>query len=562
MPRCRLLICSAAIAACAAAPAATPGPAPGAAASLSFIDRAAEYGMADEGVNSTGPTFVDFDNDGDVDLYVATEAHQKGHENRLYRNDGGGRFTSVGPEVGVALATMLSRGASWGDIDNDGDEDLIQATMPSTGRGQFIPATLFRNQLKESGVARFENVTRAARLMRTGNAGDEQAGGVGNTAGGPAWADYDNDGDLDLYMKNADYEIDNVLFRNNGNGTFTDVTAESGAGIQDKIRETNSQGAPSWTDFDQDGWIDLLVTNEGDSKAALRNNADGTFTDITKSRQPPSAVPFLNPGNANGACVGDIDNDGDFDVFLPTADQANRLVVSQLAEEKVLKYRDITLTSGVADRGGARGCAMADFDNDGLIDIYVNNGGPSNVLINDVITQMPPSVQFYIAFEPAENRLYRNNGNLTFTDVTAGSGAEGMGVGSGVGAADVNDDGFPDLFVANRTYYSMGQRVSPPDRNHLFVNRGNSNHWLRIRLQGTKANRSAWGARVKVVSGDLAQYREHTSAHGYNSGNDPRLLLGLGARRKVDLIEVRWPGGGVQTLRDVKADQTVTIVQK
>jgi hypothetical protein len=108
----------------------------------------------------------------------------------------------------------------------------------------------------------------------------------------------------------------------------------------------------------------------------------------------------------------------------------------------------------------------------------------------------------------------------------------------------------------------MGQRVSPPDRNHLFVNRGNSNHWLRIRLQGTKANRSAWGARVKVVSGDLAQYREHTSAHGYNSGNDPRLLLGLGARRKVDLIEVRWPGGGVQTLRDVKADQTVTIVQK
>jgi len=529
---------------------------------LRFVNRAAVAGVADEGVNSTGPTFADFDNDGDVDLYVSTEAHQPGHEGRLYRNDGGGRFTNIAPEAGLALPTMLSRGASWGDYDNDGDVDLIQSTMPSTGRGQFIPATLFKNQLKETGTARFENVTRAARLMRRGNAEDEKAGGVGNTAGGPAWADYDNDGDLDLYMKNADYEIDNVLFRNEGNGTFTDVTAESGAGIQDKIRETNSQGSPSWTDVDQDGWMDLLVTNEGDRKALLLNRRDGTFTDITGSRQPPSGTPFLNPGNANGACVGDIDNDGDFDVFLPTADQANRLALSLLADEGVLKYRDVTLTSGIADRGGARGCAMADFDNDGFLDIYVNNGGLSNVLVNDVITQMPPSVQFYIAFEPAENKLYRNNGDGSFTDVTAGSGAEGMGVGSGVGAADLDDDGFADLFVANRTYYSMGKRVSPPDRNQLLMNQANGNHWLRIALVGTRGNRSALGARVKIVSGDLVQYREHTSAHGYNSASDPRLLVGLGPRKTVDLVEVHWPGGDVQTLRKVKVDKTLTITQR
>lgn len=553
MPRTTAWLCPFLAVAAAAALAAEPP--------IRFVDRAAELGVADEGVNSTGPTFVDFDGDGDVDLYVSTEAHQPGHENRLYRNDGG-RFTDVAPAVGLALPTMLSRGASWGDYDGDGDADLVQATMPSSGRGVFVPTTLFRNQLKETGAARFENVTRAARLLRRGNAGDEQAGGVGNTAGGPAWADYDNDGDLDLYMKNADYEIDNVLFRNEGDGTFTDVTAESGAGIQERIRETNSQGSPNWTDANQDGWIDLLVTNEGDRKALLLNDRDGTFTDVTASREPPSGTPFLNPGNANGACVGDIDNDGDFDVFLPTADQANRLVVSLLAQEGALKYRDVTLTSGVADRGGARGCAMADFDNDGLLDIYVNNGGLSNVLINDVIPVMPSSVQFYIAFEPAENRLYRNNGDLTFTDVTADSGAEGMGVGSGVGAADLDDDGFADLFVANRTYYSMGKRVSPPDRNHLFMNRGNGNHWLRIALVGTKGNRSAYGARVKVVSGDLVQHREHASAHGYNSGNDPRLLVGLGPRRKVDLVEVHWPGGGVQTVRDVKPDRTLTIVQQ
>ena len=340
------------------------------------------------------------------------------------------------------------------------------------------------------------------------------------------------------------------------------MTAASGTAVQAKLRESNAQGSPNWTDVDQDGWIDLLVTNERDSKILLRNKGDGTFEDITGSRRPPSGIPFLNPGYAQGACIADYDNDGDMDVYLPLADQANRLLMSRLKEKGALTYEDVTLKSGAGDMRGARGCAVADFDNDGHVDLYVNNGGPSNTLINDVITDFPPFVQFYIAWEPAENALLRNNGDGTFVDVTRGSGAEGLGIGSGVGAADINADGFPDLFVANRTYYAGAKRVSPqPGQNRLYVNRGNRNNWVKVKLQGTRSNRNAYGAMIKVTAGDLVQYHETQSAHGYNSTSDPVITFGLGTRTVVDSIEVRWPGGGTQVVRAPKPRTVVDIVE-
>jgi len=549
---CGVLLALAVVSGCASLPGSPP---------IRFSDESYAAGVADPGVNSTGPTFADFDNDGDIDLYVSTEAQLPGHGSRLYQNDGGGRFRDVAPALGADNGqTGIARGASWGDYDNDGDQDLLQANVLSSTRAEPVPTILYRNQLVETGRPGFLNVTRAAGLMRLGNDGDARAGGLGDTPGGVAWADYDNDGDLDVYWKNADYEIDNALFRNEGNGTFTDVTASSGAGIQDKVGESNSQGSPSWTDVDQDGWVDLLVTNEGDRKVLLRNRGDGTFEDITRAKAPPNGIPFLNAGNANGACVGDVDNDGDQDVFLPTADQANRLILSRLAETGTVTFEDVTLKSGVGDKLGARGCTMADFDNDGWLDIYVNNGGLSDTLVNDVL-DLPPSVQFYIAWDPAPNKLYRNRGDGTFEDVTEGSGAEGMGIGSGVGWADVNDDGFPDLFVANRTYYNQGRQVGEPGQNRLYVNRGTQNGWIRVLLQGSASNRDGYGARVKVVAGDLVQTREHTSAHGYNSGNDPRLLFGLGNRPGVDRIEVTWPGGATQVLPGAPSGTTLRIVE-
>jgi enediyne biosynthesis protein E4 len=525
-------------------------------AAIRFADEAQARGVQDLAVNSTGPTFGDYDGDGDLDLFVPVEDLAPGLADRLFENDGKGVFRDVAAQRGVQNPGSLNRGAVFCDFDNDGDPDLLAANLPpGQAREKHIPTTLFRNLLKETGEPRFENVTRAARLVRAGNAEDEKIGGIGDTPGGVGCADYDRDGDLDIFWKNADAEIENALLRNDGNWTFTDVTATSGTAVQAKLRESNAQGSPNWTDVDQDGWIDLLVTNEGDSKVLLRNRGDGSFEDITRSRRPPS-------GNAQGACIADFDNDGDMDIYMPLADQANRLLMSRLKEKGALSYEDVTLKSGAGDMGGARGCAAADFDNDGHVDLYVNNGGPSTTLINDVITDFPPFVQFYIAWDQAENTLLRNNGDGTFADVTKGSGAEGLGIGSGVGAADVNADGFPDLFVANRTYYAAGKRVSPqPGQNRLYINRGNRNNWVKVKLEGTRSNRDGYGAMIKVTAGDLVQYHERQSAHGYNSTSDPVIIFGLGARTAVDAIEVRWPSGIVQRVAAPQARSIVRIVE-
>ena len=525
---------------------------------IRFKDESFQSGIASESVNASGPTFIDYDNDGDIDIYVVTEYHGEGQGNRLFENQGDRMFVDVAELRGVDNDNALGRGASWGDYDNDGDMDLAISNLPPTDRSTHIPTTLYKNLLKETGEPNFQNVTREAQLFRKGNENDLDIGGIGNTGAGIAWADYDNDGDLDLYWKCADFDVENALFRNNGDGTFTDVTEETGTGVLEFVLEANSQGAPSWTDVNHDGYVDLLVTNEGDKKILFLNDQEGSFKNITSSFRPPSGVVFLNPGNANGACIGDIDNDGDMDVFLPTSDQANRLYISLLKDTGQLSYKDITLTSGVSNKSGARGCVMGDFDNDGLIDIYVNNGGLADTLINDVI-DIPIFVQFYIAIEPDVNKLFRNNGDLTFSDLAWRSRASGYGVGSGVGTADLDEDGFLDIFFTNRTFYTGGEQITKSDRNYLLFNRGNRNNWLTVNLVGEESNTNGYGAKVTLASDDLTQYREATSAHGYNSGNDPRMHFGLGKKSSVDFIEVIWPSGKKTKLVNPSINQTVTI---
>ena len=525
---------------------------------IRFKDESFQSGIASESVNASGPTFIDYDNDGDIDIYVVTEFHGEGQGNRLFENQGNRIFLDVAQLRGVDNDNALGRGASWGDYDNDGDMDLAISNLPPTDRSTHIPTTLYKNLLKETGEPNFQNVTREAQLFRKGNENDREIGGIGNTGAGIAWADYDNDGDLDLYWKSADFDVENALFRNNGDATFTDVTEETGTGVLQFVLEANSQGAPSWTDVNHDGYIDLLVTNEGDKKILFLNDQEGSFKNITNSFRPPSGVVFLNPGNANGACIGDIDNDGDMDVFLPTSDQANRLYISLLKDTGQLNYKDITLTSGVSHKSGARGCAMGDFDNDGLIDIYVNNGGLADTLINDVI-DIPIFVQFYIAIEPDVNKLFRNNGDLTFSDLTWRSRASGYGVGSGVGTADLDEDGFLDIFFTNRTFYTGGEQITKSDRNYLLFNRGNKNNWSIVSLIGQESNTNGYGAKVILTSGELVQHREASSAHGYNSGNDPRLHFGLGKQSTIDLIEVQWPSGKKSMIQNPTINQTIII---
>jgi hypothetical protein len=527
-----------------------------------FVNEASIRGVADPAVNSTGPTFGDYDLDGDLDIFVPVEDLAPGLHDRLFENQGDGRFVDVSTLRGVDNPGSFSRGAVFCDLDNDGDADLVSATMPpGQSRQRHIPTTLFRNLLREQGEPNFIDVTRESGLMRAGNAEDEKIGGMGDTAGGVGCADYDRDGDLDIFWKNADGEIENALFRNEGNWQFLDVTNTSGVAVQEKLKDSNAQGSPNWVDFDQDGWPDLLITNEGDRKLLLRNLGDGQFEDITLARRAPNALPLLNPGYAQGACIADFDHDGDMDIFLPMADQASRLLLNQLKEKGALSFDDATIRSGAGVIGGARGCVAADFDNDGHVDLYLNNGGPSNTLINDVIAGFPPFVQFYIAWEKAPNVLLRNLGQAQFVDVTDGSGAEGLGIGSGVGAADLNGDGFVDLYVTNRTYYAMGQQVSPEaGESQLLMNQGNDHRWLRVQLVGTRSNRDAMGARVSVVAGGFTQTQEKQSAHGYNSTNDPVLNFGLGAH-DVDEVRILWPTGQEQVVTKPESNQTLVVTE-
>ena len=523
-------------------------------APIRFVEQAEERGIADLGLDGAGVAFSDYDGDGDADIYITNnDSGTAGLDfrNRLWENDGRGYFTDVAQARGATNEGGLGRGITFGDYDLDGDDDLVVANMQSGSRaGYDPPVTLYRNLLADTGEAQFEEVTGEAGLMRQGVDDDQSNKGITATSGGVGFGDYDGDGWLDLVWRSADYDVDQALFRNLGNGTFEDTTQDAGVVLLKSVKEANSQGSPGWFDFDFDGDLDLLAPNEGGPNVLYMNQGGGKFADITRSRTPPSGWAFLNPGNANGVCLGDVDNDGDIDAYLPNADQANRLVRNDYAETGAPGFTDISLASGAGDSGGARGCTMADYDNDGWLDIYVSNGGPSNVLINDIVEEMPPSVQFYIAFEPAPNALLRNNGDGSFSDVTEGSGASGFSIGAGVASGDVNGDGFADIVGTARTFYNRGEMLSDPQRNFLWLNQGNGNHWIKVRLEGQRLN-----ARIRVASGDLVQWREIFSSTGYNSVDEPAPIFGLGARVSVDRVDVCWADGRSQTFLNPPVDQ-------
>jgi len=525
---------------------------------IRFAEKAAERGIADLGLDGAGVAFNDYDNDGDADIYITNnDSGTLGLDfrNRLWENDGRGYFTDVAQARGAANEGGLGRGITFGDYDNDGDDDMVVANMQSGARGGYDPpVTLYRNRLAESGRPDFEDVTGEAGLARRGVPEDESNEGITATSGGVGFGDYDGDGLLDLIWRAADYDVDQALFRNIGGGAFEDVTSKAGVLLLKSIKEANSQGSPGWFDFDYDGDLDLLAPNEGAPNVLFMNTGDGSFADITRSRRPPSGWAFLNPGNANGVCLGDIDNDGDIDAYLPNADQANRLIRNNYAETGAGGFTDVTLASGAGDAGGARGCTMGDYDNDGWLDIYVSNGGLSNVLINDIVEDMPPFVQFYIAIEEASNTLLRNNGDGTFSDVTEGSGAEGLSIGAGVASGDVNGDGFTDIAGTARTFYNGGEMLSKPQRNFLWLNQGNGNHWIKVRLRGQRLN-----ARIRVVSGDLVQWREIFSSTGYNSVDEPAPIFGLGSRASVDRVDVCWANGRVETIPRPPVDQELVV---
>ncbi|WP_210374660.1 CRTAC1 family protein [Rhodothermus bifroesti] len=496
----------------------------------------------------SGAAWGDYDRDGWEDLYVVNtigpltmtrdEGRKAGTCNRLFRNNGDGTFTDVTKTARVGFCGW-GMGATWGDYDNDGWPDLIV-----TAFGELV---LYHN----NGDGTFTEVTQRAGLS-----------GFEGFWTGASWGDYDNDGDLDLYitgyvryvpMENdptaLGFDIENppginpssfepernLLFRNNGDGTFTEVASR--AGVANPMGKSLSA---AWVDLDQDGWLDLYVANDVSDNAFFRNRGDGTFEDLSY----PALVADYR--SSMGIAVGDWDGDGDLELFLTHwVAQENAFYTNLIREEGKLLFRD------EADRYGLGqisldyvgwGTFFFDYNNDGRPDLFVTNGST---------LQQRDRPQLLV---PQKDLLFWNRGADGFYDVSAVSGSyfDSLFVGRGAAFADYDRDGDLDLFVVNHG-----------TRGVLLRNEGGSQQsWLQVALESRSCNRMALGAWVRVVVGNSAQVQQIGAQSSYLSQNSYVAHFGLGEAAVVDTVEVIWPCNGKrQRLEHVPARQRILIVE-
>jgi len=494
-----------------------------------------------------GVAVFDYNNDGLLDIFFTNGAQIPSLEksdpsfyNRLYRNNGDGTFTDVTEKAGVKGA-CYSMGVAAADYDNDGFVDLYIAGVN-------------RNQLlHNNGDGTFTDVTEKA-----GVAGMVPALGKA-WAVAAGWFDYNNDGRLDLLVINyLDYNIadcklcsidnfrtycdptnfkgtPNILYRNNGDGTFTDVSATSHIG-----QYVGKGMGLAFADYDNDGFTDVFVSNDTFPNFLLHNNGDGTFKDVALE----TGTAYTSTGDVvagMGAEFRDLNNDGLPDIFH-TAMFGNTF---PLYKNTGGQFDDITEVSGMTTfsrRMTAWSTGAFDFDNDGYKDLFIGGGA---ILDNEMEALHRPSL--------LPNGLLRNNGNFTFTDVGRSAGASFMVPKAHRGAAfgDFNNDGKIDIVVNILN-----------DKPQLFVNRtANGNHWLILKLVGTKDSRDGLGTRIKVTTAEGVQYNHVTTTVGYSSSSDKRVHFGLGKAAVVDKIELQWPTGVKQVLTHVKADQILTVVE-
>jgi len=488
-----------------------------------------------------GAVWFDYNNDGYPDLYVVSgrplgdgmhpyplrKASDPPPHNHLYRNNRNGTFTDVTASAGVA-SDLFSMAAVAADYDNDGNVDLLV-----TGYGRVI---LYRNK----GDGTFEDVTAKAGINIPG------------WSIGAAWLDYDRDGCVDIvvgrYVKfdpqyRAYYPADNypgpldypaetnVLLHNNCDGTFSDVSAKAGiAGVKGRAMGVTA------ADFDGDGYPDIYVANDKSANFLFHNQRDGTFKEIATQ----AGVAFGQNGentSAMGPVFADFFNGGKVDLWVSDS-RYNRLFRNMGGAI----FDDITQRSGISQLAAqyvSWGTGAQDFDNDGLLDLFIVHGG----LIHMV---------------PQEHSIFRNLGKGKFADVSATAGPffdskTGVkSVGRGAAFADYDNDGKIDVFIVNLGAPAVLLRNTT----------AGAGHWIGVHLVGRKSNRDGIGAQVEVVAGGTRQQRERTAGSGYLSQDDGRLHFGLGNATAIDSLTVTWPSGTVQTLNKVAADRVITIEEK
>ena len=494
-----------------------------------------------------GVAIFDYNNDGFPDIFFTNgaaipslEKSDPGFYNRLYRNNRDGTFTDVTEQAGVK-GIGYSMGVAAGDYDNDGWVDLYIAGVN-------------RNQLlHNNGDGTFTDVTE-----KTGVSGNIP--GMGKPwAVAAGWFDYNNDGLLDLLVINyLDYNIAtaklcsidgvrtycapgnfggtrNILYRNNGDGTFTDVSARSHID-----RYVGKGMGLAFGDYNNDGFTDVFISNDTFPNFLLRNNGDGTFTDVALE----AGVAYTGDGSlvaGMGADFRDLNNDGLDDIFH-AAMFGNTF---PLYKNTGAQFEDVTQVSGVtafSRRMTAWSVGAFDLDNDGWKDLFTTGGA---ILDNELeVLHRPARIP---------NGVLRNNGHFTFTDVssTAGPGITEPRQHRGAAFGDLNNDGKIDIVVSTLN-----------EKPQLLINRtSNANHWIILTLVGTRDNRDGLGTRIKITTSEGVQYNQATTAVGYNSSSDKRVHFGLGKTSMIDKIELSWPTGVKQVLTNVKADQVLTIVE-
>jgi hypothetical protein len=490
-----------------------------------------------------GVCVADFDGDGFQDIYFVNgrDLYHRGvsARNALYRNNGNATFTDVTDKAGVP-GNAYGLGCVWGDYDNDGAPDLYVT--------QYGKNILYHN----NGNGTFTDVTDKAGV------GAMDFGTLFHT--GATFFDYDRDGRLDLYVGGyakfddtsqrtctIGYDVVTscrptvyggtpaVLYHNNGDGTFTNVTRA--AKIYQPKGLNLSVGA---ADYDNDGWPDLFVANDGIEAYLYHNNHNGTFTEVAVT----SGMALTASGAAMAAmCIslGDYDNDGHLDLYISDFQLSSDHVWRNDGHgffEETSDLAGITLpTHNVLSFGGG----FFDYDNDGWLDLFIANGH-----VYEEVERVAPDMHY-----KQINSLFHNQANGKFTEVTrlSGDGFSKPYAGRGAAFADFDNDGSVDIVVAN---------VGDPPL--LLHNSGApGNHFINFKLVGTKSNRDAMGARIKLTAGGLSQIREIAGGGSYLSQSDLRAHFGLGHATRIDSLEITWPSGSRQAFRDVEADKFYLI---
>jgi hypothetical protein len=496
-----------------------------------------------------GVAFFDYDNDGWLDIFILGGTHidgtPPGAGNRLYKNNRNGTFSDVTKHAGLEHVGWASA-VTVADYNNDGFEDIFIT--------YFGHNVLYRN----NGDGTFTDVTRAAGLYREG------------TFWGSActFIDYDRDGHLDLFVGHyADldlaktpppgsdpvyclYEgvpvfcgphyfhpVSPMLFHNNGDGTFSDVSAASGIGASAGTRAMTAVAA----DFDNDGWPDLYVACDGAPSLLFLNNHDGTFREEGLAR----GVALSEDGFAQagmGLGVADLSLNGSLDIFKTHFSGDTNIVYRNDGKGF---FDDLTSFTGLAveTRYIGWGAGVVDLDNDGLPDLYAVTGGTYSGLAKQL-----PDIPW-----KTPRLIFRNLGNSHFEELIdeAGPGFGALHCSRGSAMGDFDNDGDIDIVVVNLN--------EPPSllRNDLKTNSGSAN-WLKIKLIGTKSNRSAIGSRVTVHYGNRIQAQEVLAQSSFYSSDDRRLHFGLGSVLSADLT-VRWTNGLVETISAVEANRLITL---